>query len=180
MAVDAKRDSHRVRLHFNIFLGYLLQLSDKIDELNSVNDKLAAVKASFVDTQQKVANLDAYKKEVKVVEEELNKLTEQLPPSNEQAGLLEDVSQQASTNGLQFVSIKPGAPENKGFYEENPMELVLSGEYDGFGEFVSNLSNMSRIVTLHDFTLKKNSTSGKGFLMLTVNAKTYWATGKRN
>jgi len=158
-------------------LGYSFDLSDLFSQLSELSTKLEQSKATFIDTQQKVANLDAYKKEVKIVEEELGKLTEQLPQSNEQAGLLEDISQQATSSGLQFITIKPKGQENKGFYQESPMELTLSGDYDGFGEFASNVSNMPRIVTLHDFTIKKNDTSGKGALMMVVTAKTYWASG---
>ncbi|MEY3182243.1 MAG: Pilus assembly protein PilO, partial [Pseudomonadota bacterium] len=57
------------------------------------------------------------------------------------------------------------------------------------GEFVSNISNMPRIVTFHDFTLTiEPNTSGPDSnmsapvtgtnpeLSMNVKAKTYWAT----
>jgi len=159
-----------------LILGYVFQLSDLTDQLNNLFDKLEKSKETFVDTQQKVSNLESYRKEVKVIEDELSKATEQLPQNSEQAGLLEDISQQASTSGLQFVAIKPKGQISKGFYQEGPMELTLSGEYDGLAEFSSNVANMSRIVTLHDFVIKKNNTTGKGSLMMTVQARTYWTS----
>jgi type IV pilus assembly protein PilO len=163
-----------------VFLGYTLDLSDKWVVLGAAEDKKASIKTLFFDTQQQVVNLGIYKQEVKTVEGVLNKLTEQLPQKNEQAELLEDVSQKAIANGLQLVSIKPGRQENHGFYQENPIELTLTGNYNGFGEFVSQIGNMSRIVTLHDFTISKNSTEGKGALMMVVLAKTYWAMSLEN
>lgn len=162
-----------------IALGYSFQLSDLFDQLGDLSGKLSQAKENFIDTQQKVANLDAYKKEVKTVEDELGTLTEQLPQSNEQAGLLEDISQQATSSGLQFITIKPKGTENKGFYRESPMDLTLAGDYDGFGGFASNVANMPRIVTLHDFTITKNDTAAKGPLKMVVTAKTYWASGVR-
>lgn len=162
-----------------IFLGYLLDWSDKIVSLSAAQDKEAAIKILFSDTQLQVANLETYKSEVKEVEKNLNKLTEQLPSKNEEAGLLEDISQEAVSNGLQLVTIRPGKQENKGFYQENPIELTLTGNANGFGAFVSKVSNMNRIVTFHEFSIKKNDTGGKGALMMVVVAKTYWATGKR-
>ncbi len=162
-----------------IFLGYMLDWSDKIASLNAAQTKKAAIKVVFVDTQLQVSNLEAYKAEVKEVEKNLNKLTEQLPSKNEEAGLLEDISQEAASNGLQLVTIKPGTQENRGFYQENPIELTVTGNANGFGAFVSKVSNMNRIVTFHDFSIKKNDTGGKGALMMVVIAKTYWATGKR-
>lgn len=163
-----------------IFLGYLLDWSDKIVSLSTAQDKKAAVRILFGDTQIQVANLEAYKAEVKEVEKHLNKLTEQLPSKNEEAGLLEDISQEAVSNGLQLVTIKPGKQENKGFYQENPIELTVTGNTNGFGAFVSKVSNMNRIVTFHDFSIKKNDTGGKGALMMVIVAKTYSATGKRS
>ncbi|HQW58464.1 MAG TPA: hypothetical protein PK583_05875, partial [Gammaproteobacteria bacterium] len=44
-----------------IFLGYLLDWSDKIVSLSAAQDKEAAVRISFSDTQLQVANLETYK-----------------------------------------------------------------------------------------------------------------------
>lgn len=162
-----------------ITLGYMLDWSDKIVILSAAHDKEATIRSLFLETQQEVVNLEAYKTEVREVEKNLTKLTEQLPQKNEQAGLLEDISQQAVSNGLQLVTIKPGKEENKGFYQEDPIELTVTGNSNGFGAFVSKISNMNRIVTLHDFSIKKNDTGGKGPFMMVVVAKTYWATAKR-
>lgn len=162
-----------------IFLGYMLDWSAQIVSLNAAQTKKSAIKVVFADTQLQVSNLEAYTAEVKEVEKNLNKLTEQLPSKNEEAGLLEDISQEAASNGLQLVTIKPGTQENRGFYQENPIELTVTGNANGFGAFVSKVSNMNRIVTFHDFSIKKNDTGGKGALMMVVVAKTYWATGKR-
>ncbi len=162
-----------------IFLGYLLDWSDKITSLSAAQKKEAAMRVSFSDTQVQVSNLEIYKSEVKQVEKNLNKLTEALPSKNEEAALLEDISQEAVSNGLQLVTIKPGQQENKGFYQENPIELTVTGNANGFGAFVSKVSNMNRIVTFHEFSITKNDTGGKGPLMMVVVAKTYWATGKR-
>ena len=163
-----------------IFLGYLLDWSDKIVSLTAAQDKEVAVRISFSDTQLQVANLETYKSEIKEVQKNLNKLTEQLPSKNEEAGLLEDISQEAASNGLQLVTIRPGKQENKACYEEKPIELTLTGNMNGFGAFVSKVSNMNRIVTFHDFSIKKNDTGGKGALMMVVVAKTYWMTGQRS
>ena len=163
-----------------IFLGYLLGWSDKIEALSAAQEKETAARVVFSDTQGQVANLEAYKSDVKEVEKKLNKLTEQLPSKNEEAGLLEDISEEAVSNGLQLVTIKPGKSENKGFYQENPIELTVTGNANGFGLFVSKVSNMSRIVTFHDFSIEKNNTGGKGALMMVLVAKTYWATAKRS
>lgn len=169
-----------------IFAGYMLYLSDEWDELNNKQNKRVELETTFANAQHKVANLDAYVQQVKLVQAELSKLTEQLPQSNQEAGLLEDISQQAASSGLQFVSIKPNAEQSRGFYIENPVKLTLSGSYQGIGEFASSIASMPRIVTFHDFTiirltkteLAEQSTSLgqplKGPLLMSIVTKTYW------
>jgi type IV pilus assembly protein PilO len=167
-----------------LVLGYLLYLGDKVDALSSASSKMETLSQSFVTTQHQVANLEVYKKEVKIVQEQLDKMTEQLPQSNEESGLLRDISQQAVSSGLQIISIKPGKSVNKGFYEENPIELTLTGNYSNFGDFASNISDMARIVTLHGFAISRNIapnasvSTGTGFLKMVVDAKTYWTITK--
>jgi type IV pilus assembly protein PilO len=161
-----------------ISLGYLLDFGDKMTVLSKAEEKKAGLKTMFFETQRRLVNLEKYREELKLVENNLEKLTEQLPSKNEQAELLEDISQNAISNGLQLVTIKPGVEDNKGFYREDPVEFTVTGNFNGFGVFVSKVLNMNRIVTLHDFSIKKNDTSGKGPLMMVMIAKTYWAMGK--
>lgn len=162
------------------FLGYLLDLSDKLVELRSASQSVEKLSATFKEQQNAVANLESYQKEVKIVSESLEQLTEQLPQSSEEAGLLEDISQQAVSHNLQFIKIKPAVSENKGFYTINPVELVLSGDYNGFSDFASNIANMPRIVTLQNFEIKKNTSEGKGPLIMTLHAQTYWSLMQRH
>lgn len=174
-----------------LFVGFMFDLSDEWDTLNTLQSKRNDLEKTFDIAQHKVANLDAYKAQVKSVEAALDKLTEQLPQNSEEAGLLEDISEQAASSNLQFVSIKPGQEQTKEFYIESPMQLTLSGEYRGLGEFASSISAMPRIVTLHEFTIEKaskesitgNSPGGgeqsmKGPLVMTVVTKTYWTAIK--
>lgn len=160
------------------YLGYSMILSDRIDELSAVTQKKEQTKTIFFETQQKVTNLKAYKEEVKLVEEQLNKLTEQLPSSSEEAGVLEDISQATANYNLQFIAIKPGKIDDKGFYNESPLQLELAGNYTSFGEFTSKISTMKRIVTLHDFSIRKNDTKANGSLIMVVLAKTYWVNSE--
>ncbi len=163
---------------FTFYIGYSIDLSDMLDTLSTLQKKQKEASQLFFDTQQKVANLGEYKKEVKLVSEQLTKLTEQLPIDNEEAGLLEDITQQANSYGLQFVTIIPGKHESMGFYEESPIEMTITGDYKSLAEFSSKISGLQRIITLHDFTMKKNDSKGRGSLSMDVVAKTYWITAK--
>ena len=47
----------------------------------------------------------------------------------------------------------------------------MHGDYHKIGAFVSAVSNLSRIVTLHDFTIRPQR--GPSDLRMTILAKTY-------
>jgi type IV pilus assembly protein PilO len=165
-----------------LFLGYWLNLSEKMTQLNTLTQKMEVDLANFTSAQKRIASLDSYKREVKVMEGELEDLVKQLPTSSAEANLLDEVSGQAAANGLQIVAIKPGNQQDKSFYIENPIEFTLSGGYQGMGGFVSNVSNMTRMITFHNFEIKNIdkavAADSKGPLMFVVNAKTYWVIEK--
>jgi type IV pilus assembly protein PilO len=50
---------------------------------------------------------------------------------------------------------------------------VLTGSYHQFGEFVSGIAALPRIVTLHDIDIKPTGSGGYDDLTLTLTAKTY-------
>lgn len=159
-----------------IAVGYNFIMQEKLSQLYALQEKILEKKKYFVEIQQEIGSLEEYKKQVILVNEQLDKLMEQLPARNEEALILEDLSQHAASLGLQFVSIKPGIPEDKEFYVANPIEIELAGNYNAFGEFISKVANMKRMVTFHHFLIKKNTKKGAEDLLMKVLAKTYWLT----
>ncbi len=130
----------------------------------------------FIEKQGQIAHLDAFKAEMKMVNEQFEILKQQLPAAMEEALFLEALSQQAAAAGLVFVSIKPFPAEQKTFYKEHTLELKLSGPYHGIGRFVAQLSKMPRMVTFHDLNLKldQKEKAWTGKIDLILNIKTYW------
>ncbi|MBL4900100.1 MAG: type 4a pilus biogenesis protein PilO, partial [Colwellia sp.] len=61
---------------------------------------------------------------------------------------------------------------SKEIYIELPIDIEVNGSYHSFGNFVSKIAGLPRIVTLHDFKIDIIPT-GKGTLNLKLKAKTY-------
>ena len=64
------------------------------------------------------------------------------------------------------------------FYIEKPIQIVVSGDYHSLGSFVSDVADLSRIVTLHDFAITRKARrngggSSGGQLTMEILAKTY-------
>ena len=120
---------------------------------------------------EEAANLEAYREQMVEIEKNFGVLLSQLPEDTEVPGLLDDMSNVGVSNGLalDFIGLKP--EQRKEFYVELPITVEASGTYHDFGAFVSGVSSLPRIVTLHDFTLEPQGSPLN--LKLKILAKTY-------
>lgn len=128
--------------------------------------------ATLEQKARKAANLEAYKAQLKEMEQSFGAMLRMLPNKTEVPTLLEEISQTGSAAGLDSKLFEPGGETPHDFYAESPVKLQFTGSYHAIGSFVSGIAALPRIVTLHDITL---STSRPGTDQLTMDAiaKTY-------
>ncbi|HFE31726.1 MAG TPA: pilus assembly protein PilO [Gammaproteobacteria bacterium] len=159
-----------------LFLGYYLDISDQLLTLEQAEAKEKTLKAEFEKKQAKAANLDAYKEQMQEMEHTFGTLLQQLPGKTEVAEVLVDVSHVGIQTGLEFELFKPAAEIPKEFYAELPIQLRVIGTAHEFGNFVSGIAALPRIVTLHDLTITrkaKNKDDKSDLLIMSATAKTY-------
>ncbi len=154
-----------------VALGIWKLLTPMQDELRGVQDKELELRVVFEDKAAKAANLEAYKKQMVEMVALFNALVSQLPADTEVPGLLEDISQLGEKSGLKIDSIGLQPEKAQEIFVELPIDLKLTGAYHDFGAFVSGVSGMPRIVTLHDFNV--GTVAGTGQLTISILAKTY-------
>jgi type IV pilus assembly protein PilO len=152
-------------------LSYWLDWQQQMEELEANRTKEAQLRQTFVDKKRQAINLEAYRKQLEDIEKSFGALLKQLPSKSEMDALLTDINQAGLGRGLQFELFKPAAAESMSeFYAELPIQLRITGGYHDFGAFATDISRLSRIVTLNDIGL----TSGKdGGLIMDAVAKTY-------
>jgi type IV pilus assembly protein PilO len=162
-----------------IVLSYMFMLKSNFDALGSLKSQQNKLQTDFADSYSQAISLDTYKKQMLDLQKMLQDLLQKLPGRGEIPSLLEDISQQALLAGLEFELIKPEEPVDKGFYYEQPIKMVLIGKYHGFGNFITGLAKLPRIVTLHDFSIKKKDVNKlNSLLIMEIYAKTYWYVSK--
>ena len=156
-------------------IGYYLLISDKWDELERVKQEEFALRSDFEAKQEKAANLEAYEQQLVEMEELLKTMFRQLPSKTEMDKLLVDVSQTALAAGIDVQLFEPMAEETKDFYAERPINIRMLGDFHQFGEFVSGVAALPRVVilTMHDITLRPAPPEFKGRLFLEGQVKTY-------
>lgn len=159
---------------FILFLGYWLDTKKQLASLDAAQQEELTLKATFEAKQHLTANLDAYKEQMATMKASFGALLRQLPEKTEVPGLIEDISHQGLAAGLEFRSIRLQPEKQIDFYVELPIEISVVGNFHQFGEFVSNVASLPRIVTLHDFVIKPLAQESSGnTLLMNITAKTY-------
>lgn len=151
--------------------GYFLDVQGQIEKLERVERTEITLKTDFESKQAKAVNLDAYKQQLTEIEESFGAMLRQLPSKTEVEGLLVDISQTGLASGIEFLLFKPQGEQFIEFYAELPIKMVMTGDYHEFGNFVSGVAALPRIVTLHDISIKDDSKAQQ--LTMEVTAKTY-------
>jgi type IV pilus assembly protein PilO len=158
-----------------IVLIYFVVWSSKQPDLERAEGEERTLREEFTGKHAKAVNLEVYKGQLKDIERSFGALLRQLPGKTEVPNLLVDISQTGVAAGLEEKMFQPAAEQKKDFYAEQPFKLRLLGSYHQFGEFVSGIAALPRIVTLHDIDIKAVNPNGKDFdnLQLELTAKTY-------
>jgi len=152
--------------------GYYFLLKDKQIRLQSLEQQEVQLRTTFEVKQAKAVNLEAYKEQLAEMKVIFASMLEQLPKKSEIPDLLVDISRTGLINGLEFELFQPQGERAIDFYAELPITMTITGTYHQFGEFVSGIAALPRIVTMHDFELGPlDGTTGK--MTLNITAKTY-------
>ena len=156
-------------------LSYVFVWQAQKPELERRQAEELTLRDEFRKKHAKAVNLEVYKQQLKDIERSFGALLRQLPGRTEVPNLLVDISQTGLAAGLDEKLFQPANEQKKDFYAELPIRIRLSGNYHEFGEFVSGIASLPRIVTLHDIDIKPVTGSGAGFdnLVLDLTAKTY-------
>lgn len=162
-------------------IGYFLLIKAKTEQLEMVQNLELGLRAEFEQKQAKAANLEAYEAQLAEMQELLETMFRQLPSRTEMDKLLVDVSQTALGAGIDVQLFQPNAEAYHDFYAERPISVRMLGDYHQFGEFVSGVASLPRVVilTMHDIALRRATdrdigvTRNDGRLILEGTVKTY-------
>ena len=163
-------------------LTFYLDITKQRDVLDGERKKETSHLATIEEKQKKAANLEPLKSQMKEMQQSFGDMLKQLPSKTEVAGLLVDISQTGLAAGLEFQLFKPSGEVRSEYYAELPIEINVLGNYHEFGEFISGIAALPRIVTAHEISIgggaKKAPKKGLGeipAMSMKLTAKTYRA-----
>lgn len=157
-----------------IALGYWFLWNPAIDELDQARAKEQELRQTFLTKKAQAVKVDAYKQQMIDIEKTFGALLKQLPDKSQMDGLLTDINQAGLGRGLEFDLFKPGQETVADFYAEMPIQIKIKGNYHDLGAFATDISKLSRIVTLNDLNIAPlNKDVKDSVLTMEATAKTY-------
>lgn len=153
--------------------GYWFLWKPAMEELNQAKAKETELRQVFLDKKKQAINLDLYKQQMVDIEKTFGTLLKQLPDRSQMDGLLTDINQAGLERGLEFELFKPGQEVQRDFYAEMPISIRVVGAYHNLGLFASDVSRLSRIVTLNNLSITSGKDAKDNALVMEAVAKTY-------
>lgn len=150
--------------------GWWFDWSDQFAMLETREREELALKEDWLNKKRQAVNLAEYRRQLSEIDRQFGALLKQLPNRSEIESLLADINQAGLGRGLQFELFKPGSEGSKDFYAELPIAVRVTGNYHDLGEFVSDVAQMPRIVTLNDIAIEAMK---EGNLKFDATAITY-------
>jgi len=156
-------------LLITLISGYFFYLQPELTSLNSIQQQEPDLIQVYEKKAFQGANLPAYRQQILALQQEISRLTPQLPANKSIPELIEHIGEKAQQHHVLLHSLKLKPEQTLEKYSAQPFTLTISGHYHNLGLFLAALNQLERIVTLGNFTLEPSEQQ----LKLVIEATTY-------
>lgn len=156
--------------------AYYIDTQEQLVSLEGERGREVELRSIFEAKQRKAANLEPLKLQLAEMKQSFGAMLRLLPNRTEIEGLLVDISQAGLAAGLEFELFKPLPEQPAEFYAIQPIQIRVTGTYHEFGEFISAVAALPRIVTQHEVNIvpvQGRGVAGAGELVMDMTARTY-------
>ena len=134
--------------------------------MTDIKDKQAALE----NLREATAGIDDLNRKLDDLKKAIAFFESKLPQEKEMDKILKEVWQMAEANQLQCKTIKTLRSEKSANYSEQPIELSLSGNFEGYYSFLLQLEKLQRLTRITQMHLEKmNDTEGAMTAKMTVS-----------
>ncbi len=128
--------------------GWYFKISVQKEQVEQLARQELDLRRDFETKQGRVVNLEAYREQLATMDDMFQQMVRQLPSRTEMPELLVDISQAALSAGIDTQLFEPGPETPRDFYAEKPITVRMVGTYHQFGDFISRVAALSRVVVL--------------------------------
>jgi len=133
-------------------------------------DDMKLKQTTLTNLQQSTVGVEDLNHKVDELSRAITFFESKLPQEKEVDKILKEVWQMAEANSLQTKTVKTLRPERGPSYSEQPIQMTLSGDFNGFYSFLLQLEKLSRITRVTQMTLSKiNEHDGEMSAQLTLS-----------
>ena len=162
-----------------IFIAVMIGLlgSSYFLVFNKANEKRVAVQAEIDRKQKALAELeqatsgtDDLKQKIDDLQKAISIVENKLPQEREIDKVLKEVWQMAEANNLQTKTIRTMKSERAASFSEQPIEMSLAGDFEGFYVYLQQLEKLPRLTRVTKMDLNKmNNREGAMEATLTLS-----------
>lgn len=129
-------------------------LSKKLDDIKSAEATQSSLLQSYREKESKARYLTEYEQQVEQMRVDFAELLNQLPKDTRVPELVQGINMKGQQSNIRFqdISVRPEVEQE--FFIEQPIQIIGVGKYHQFGDFVSGIAALPRIMTMHDFEIK--------------------------
>jgi type IV pilus assembly protein PilO len=139
-------------LAFLIAMNYWFVLKPNFIQYDELIKQEINLRSEFEKKQQE-SHLQAYRKQLHRIKKKYDSMQKQFPAESEMSNLLDEISKTGLASGLIFELFAPTSENSHDFYTELAINIIVLGEYQQLASFLSRVSTLSHLVSLHDFEI---------------------------
>ena len=148
----------RVVLMLIVFgVGFTFFIKPCIEEINRREKQEINQRQAFERAQLEASTLEANRREIRQLKTQYRLFMKKIPLKSDMPSVVDGLATASIASGLIVDAFVPGAEIQHDFYIERPVKISLTGQYHQFVSFLSYLTNMERILILHDVVIEASS-----------------------
>ena len=131
--------------------GYWYLFFDPLQiKIVAVHEEITELDRKITIDEAKVRRLDDLKTEYEEIRIDLVRLQQELPPEEEAALLLKQISEMSRPKGLDLISWTPGGrvESDDGLYVALPVSINMTGGYHAITTFFDQIKNLKRVISV--------------------------------
>ena len=141
-----------------LFFFYLFDFKPLRQQINQAQIQQSELKTTFQVKYSQAVTYPAYIEQVHSLNTQIKQVIAQLPAQIDVPELIADISKIGNQSGLTFNFIKPQSTIKYMHYTALPIDISINGTYGQLTEFITKLSQLSRIIIVDEFSITHANT----------------------
>ncbi|HEY1686297.1 MAG TPA: type 4a pilus biogenesis protein PilO [Tepidisphaeraceae bacterium] len=129
--------------------------------------------------RQATVGIDDLNRKIVQMQKQITFFQSRLPAERDVDKILKEVWQMAGTNNLTTQHVKTLVSLKNDNYSEQPMEMTLSGNFDGFYSFLQQLERLDRITRVTQMKLERID-NGNGQMQADLTLSVFFTPSSEN